>query len=48
MSAAGKDRASFFPAIENFATAATTYSIDSEQRKIDPYRKPEYALKPDG
>ena len=28
--------------------AATPYSIDSEQRKIDPYRKPEYALKPDG
>ena len=28
--------------------AATPYSIDDKQRKIDPYRKPEYALKPDG
>ncbi|MCP3687814.1 MAG: aminopeptidase P family protein, partial [Gammaproteobacteria bacterium] len=24
------------------------YSIDSSERKIDPYRKPEFALKPDG
>jgi len=28
--------------------AATPYSIDSEQRKIDPYRKPEFALRADG
>ena len=28
--------------------AATPYSIDSSQRKIDPYAKPEFALKPDG
>ena len=28
--------------------AASPYSINSEQRKIDPYRKPEFALKPDG
>ena len=28
--------------------AATPYSIDSANRKIDPYRKPECALKPDG
>ena len=28
--------------------AATPYSIDSAERKIDPYRKPECALKPDG
>ncbi len=28
--------------------AATPYSIDSSERKIDPYRKPEFALKPDG
>ena len=30
------------------AMAATPYSIDSAERKIDPYRKPECALKPDG
>jgi Xaa-Pro aminopeptidase len=28
--------------------AATPYSIDSAERKIDPYHKPEYALKADG
>ncbi len=28
--------------------AANPYSIDSDTRKIDPYRKPEFALKPDG
>ncbi len=28
--------------------ARSPYSIDSADRKIDPYRKPEYALKPDG
>ena len=28
--------------------AATPYSIDSSERKIDPYRRPECALKPDG
>lgn len=28
--------------------SASPYSIDSEDRKIDPYRRPECALKPDG
>ena len=28
--------------------AANPYSIDDSKRKIDPYRKPEHALKPDG
>ena len=28
--------------------SANPYSIDSARRKIDPYRKPECALKPDG
>ena len=28
--------------------AASPYSIDSDERKIDPFRKPEFALKPDG
>ena len=27
---------------------ASPYSIDSEQRKIDPNARPEFALKPDG
>jgi Xaa-Pro aminopeptidase len=31
-----------------YAMAATPYSIDAAERKIDPYRKPECALKPDG
>jgi hypothetical protein len=28
--------------------ASSPYSIDSSDRKIDPYRNPEWALKPDG
>ncbi len=28
--------------------AASPYSIDGDARKIDPYKKPQYALKPDG
>lgn len=34
--------------IEIDTMAATPYSIDSAQRKIDPYSKPQFALKPDG
>jgi Xaa-Pro aminopeptidase len=35
-------------ALEIKSMAATPYSIDSEQRKIDPYAKPQFALKRDG